>query len=125
MLGSKADSNWFRSVTLLWGRFFSIISGIYGDYYRTSMIDWIDFYWQFIFFAGLKSENPLSPDYVPSVFSCMSSPAKRQNEARLKKYLQRQAHKKQRQENIQNIDAARSLLALSVPKLENRKLEVG
>ncbi|XP_070410399.1 uncharacterized protein [Nothobranchius furzeri] len=65
------------------------------------------------FLQGQKSDNPLSPNYVPSVFAHIKSPAKRRALGSLKKYEARQAMKKKKREESSRHEAARSLLNLS------------
>ena len=45
------------------------------------------------FVSGAKDNNPLSPDYVPSVFSYIKSPVRRKLEDDLKEY-----HKRRKEE---------------------------
>ena len=48
------------------------------------------------FITGEKSNNPLAPNYVPSVFEYVSSPAKRRLENDLDRFQRRQAMKRRR-----------------------------
>ena len=48
------------------------------------------------FVSGKKSNDPLSPDYVPSVFSFVSSPLKRKGQQQLDDYERLRNSKKVR-----------------------------
>ena len=48
------------------------------------------------FTSGKKSNNPLSPDYVPTLFSFTKSPVKRKVLAEVKNFERRQAMKRRR-----------------------------
>lgn len=50
------------------------------------------------FVSGKKSDDPLSPDFVPSVFSYVHSPEKRRVKRQLERYEQRMHSKKRRLE---------------------------
>ena len=50
------------------------------------------------FVSGKKSDDPLSPDYIPSVFSFVKTPEKRKAKRAVERYEQRQLSKKQRLE---------------------------
>ena len=39
--------------------------------------------------SGSKSEDPLSPDYVPSIFEFVASPVKRKRKIELESYIRR------------------------------------
>lgn len=64
------------------------------------------------FVSGAKSNNPTSPDYVPSVFPRIKSPVK--SKRKLMKDFERtkQETKKRRVENCDRLNAANSLLDL-------------
>ncbi|XP_051803372.1 uncharacterized protein LOC127533698 [Acanthochromis polyacanthus] len=72
------------------------------------------------FVQGKKSEDPLSPDYVPSIFAHTKSPAKRRAQDIVKKYDLRQKLKKKKLQMSSRNEAARTLLSLSttVPEFE-------
>ena len=65
------------------------------------------------FVSGAKDNNPLSPDYVPSVFSYIKSPVKRKLEEGMKRFERVSQAKKRRVETGNKLEAARSLLKLS------------
>ena len=65
------------------------------------------------FVSGFKSNDPLSPDYVPSVFCCTKSPEKRKLASDMERYERKVEAKKRRVENCDRLAAASSLLALS------------
>ena len=70
-------------------------------------------------FSGCKSDDPLSPDYIPTVFSHVTSPQKRKKEMDLKKFEKRQETKKRRVEEEKRRKAAEGLLGLSsMPEVE-------
>lgn len=73
-----------------------------------------------LFIPGQKSEDPLSPDYVPSIFAHTKSPAKRRAQDIVKKYDLRQKLKKKKLQMSSRNEAARTLLSLSttVPGFE-------
>ena len=48
------------------------------------------------FITGTKSNNPLAPNYVPSIFKHLASPIKRTLEAKASVYHRRQVTKKRR-----------------------------
>ena len=50
------------------------------------------------FVSGNKSDDPLSPDYVPNIFSYVSSPDKRRSKRELERYEQRKQSKRRRLE---------------------------
>ena len=58
---------------------------------------------------GAKSSDPLSPDYTPSVFNCLTSPQKRQHQT----YLRRTDSKKRRKEASARCEAAQGLVNVS------------
>ena len=63
--------------------------------------------------SGAKSNDPLSPDYVPSVFSYTKSPEKRMLTSDRERYERKVEAKKRRIQNCDRLAAASSLLALS------------
>ena len=63
--------------------------------------------------SGIKSNDPLSPDYVPSVFCYTKSPVKRKLASDMERYERKVEAKKRRVENCDRLVAASSLLALS------------
>ena len=58
------------------------------------------------FVSGNKSDDPLSPDYIPSVFSYVGSPDKRRAKRQLERYEQRKHSKRRRLEYAQKSDDA-------------------
>jgi len=58
------------------------------------------------FVSGNKSDDPLSPDYTPSVFSYVGSPDKRRAKRQLERYKQRKHSKGRRLEYSQKSDDA-------------------
>ena len=65
------------------------------------------------FISGEKSNDPLSPDYVPSVFAHTRSPLKRKLVKDMDRFERASAVKKRRMENSNRLTAAESLLHLS------------
>ena len=65
-----------------------------------------------LFFAGKKSDDPLSPDYVPSIFEHIASPVKRKRQSDYTKFQKRQDLKSRRREQNLRTDAATALLEL-------------
>ncbi|KAM9354261.1 uncharacterized protein KZ484_012436 [Pholidichthys leucotaenia] len=65
------------------------------------------------FISGEKSIDPLSPDYIPSLFTSTSTPTKDRNNASLHRYIKTQARKKRQRENFDRSLAASVLLELS------------
>ena len=65
------------------------------------------------FISGAKSNDPLSPDYVPSVFSLVKSFIKRKCMKDIERYERMAETKKRRIDNTDRLSAARSLLDLS------------
>ena len=65
------------------------------------------------FVSGAKSNDPLSPDYVPSVFCYTKSPVKRKLASDMERYERKVEAKKRRVENCDRLAAASSLFALS------------
>ena len=57
------------------------------------------------FVSGKKDDDPLSPDYVPSIFIYVASPEKRRAKQRLERYKQRKEAKRRR------LDSCRPLAA--------------
>ncbi|ELU18439.1 hypothetical protein CAPTEDRAFT_129777, partial [Capitella teleta] len=66
-------------------------------------------------FINGKSNNPLSVDYLPSIFEFVPSPKKRKLKADAERYEQRQSLKKQRQDNVRVKEAAKALLMIAEP----------
>ena len=56
------------------------------------------------FVSGVKSNNPLAPNYVPSLFKHTKSPVKRRLEARSESFARRQATKRRRVEESQKFE---------------------
>ena len=52
------------------------------------------------FVSGAKSNNPLSPDYIPSIFSYTSSLEKKKQAAKVESYDRRMSAKKRKFENV-------------------------
>ena len=73
------------------------------------------------FISGEKSSDPLSPDYVPSVFQHLSSPQKRKLEESLSRYERRKATKRKRSENstqlVEPLGEANAKTSSNVPSL--------
>ena len=63
-------------------------------------------------YSGAKSEDKLSPDYVPSIFHYMTSPLKRQNEKRLEKYQRYSLRCSKKTNEEQALAAAETLIQL-------------
>ncbi|XP_076345043.1 uncharacterized protein LOC143244373 [Tachypleus tridentatus] len=63
--------------------------------------------------SGTKSDDPLSPDYVPSTFHFTRSPLKRRKAAELCKYENRKEVTKRRKEQQKRHEAAAGLLDLA------------
>ena len=59
--------------------------------------------------SGKKSDDPLSPDYVPSVFSHVNSPQKRRVKRQLERYEQRRSTKR-RLDAVEDISSSHSEL---------------
>uniref|UniRef100_A0A8C6WIF5 THAP-type domain-containing protein n=1 Tax=Neogobius melanostomus TaxID=47308 RepID=A0A8C6WIF5_9GOBI len=66
------------------------------------------------FASGAKSDHPLHPDFVPSIFPHTSSPKKRQSVAAIETFTRRRECKRRRHENARKDEAATALLDLSV-----------
>lgn len=64
------------------------------------------------FISGSKSDDPLSPDFVPTLFSHLKSPVKRKAERDLVKYERRREVKRRRLECSVRDEAAAALLQL-------------
>ena len=65
------------------------------------------------FVSGSKNDDPLSPDYVPSIFAHIKSPQKRRVDEGMKRYERLCVTKKRRVESESKLEAARVLLELS------------
>jgi hypothetical protein len=72
----------------------------------------------FLFHFSGKSNDPLSVDYLPSIFEFVPSPKKRKLKADAERYEQRQSLKKQRQNNVRVKEAAKALLMIAEPPEE-------
>ena len=59
------------------------------------------------FISGVKSNNPLAPNYVPSLFQHTKSPVKRRLKARGEGFARRQATKRRRAEESQRVEQAK------------------
>lgn len=79
--------------------------------------DWVPTEYSWIcgahFLNGSKSDDPVSPDYVPSVFSYINSPQKRKLESDMKRYDRTVSTKKRRVDISDRMSAAQALLDLS------------
>ena len=64
------------------------------------------------FISGSKSDDPLSPDYIPSQFEHVASPAKRKRKNELEAYKRRKRVRLSRREAALREEAAVSLLQL-------------
>ncbi len=62
--------------------------------------------------SGCKSNDPLSPDYVPSVFAHIGSPSKRKAIDGMERFRRSAEVKKRRRENTARLEAAESLVQL-------------
>ncbi|XP_060755369.1 peroxynitrite isomerase THAP4-like isoform X1 [Neoarius graeffei] len=65
------------------------------------------------FISGARSNHPLSPDFVPSVFQHTSSPVKRKGQQSLESFQRRQAMKSRKREEESRRSAAQALLDLT------------
>ena len=65
------------------------------------------------YFQERKTSIPLSPDYVPSLFSYTSSPQKRQQHRTLQSFHKRQQAKKRREDTVNKKAAADALMQLA------------
>ena len=65
------------------------------------------------FISGSKNDDPLSPDYVPTIFAHIKSPQKRRVSEGMKRYERLCETKKRRVENESKVEAAVALLELS------------
>ena len=65
------------------------------------------------FISGRKSNDPTSPDYVPSVFDHLKSPQKHRLSSNMSRYERTVLTKKRRVANDKRASAAQSLLELS------------
>ncbi|XP_014677799.1 PREDICTED: uncharacterized protein LOC106817631 [Priapulus caudatus] len=65
------------------------------------------------FISGEKSDHALSPDFVPSIFAYVKSPAKRRKVKALDDFNRRQAMKKRKIDSANQSTAAAALLELS------------
>ena len=58
------------------------------------------------FITGTKSNDPLAPNYVPSIFKHLTSPIKRRLEGKASDYQRRQVTKKRRAEEASRQELA-------------------
>ncbi|XP_060774485.1 uncharacterized protein LOC132884664 [Neoarius graeffei] len=65
------------------------------------------------FISGARSNHPLSPDFVPSVFQHTSSPVKRKGQQSLESFQRRQAIKSRKRDEESRRSAAQALLDLT------------
>ena len=79
--------------------------------------DWVPSEYSWIcgshFVNGCKSDDPVSPDYVPSVFNHIKSTKKRKIVKDMARYEQMVRTKKRRVDNHHRMSAAQALLDLS------------
>ena len=74
------------------------------------------------FVSQAKSNNPLAPNYVPSLFKHTKSPVKRRLEARGGEFSRRQATKRRRAEESARIEKAKeSEQRACLQEIEERK----
>ncbi|KAM9318965.1 uncharacterized protein KZ484_023277 isoform 1-T1 [Pholidichthys leucotaenia] len=78
-------------------------------------------YWPNV--VGEKSEDPLNPDYVPSMFKHVSTPTKRRKKEAMEKYLCIQDMKQRRKESLKRSGAANVLLQLSQASTQPESVE--
>lgn len=64
--------------------------------------------------SGKKDDNPLSPDFIPSIFSHVPSPKKRRRTKDMDRFEGRRDMKRRRDEEMKRSDAVAGLLDLSV-----------
>ena len=64
------------------------------------------------FVSGCKSNDPLSPDYIPSVFAHIASPVKCRAVGDMERFRRSADVKKRRMENSARLEAAESLIQL-------------
>ncbi|XP_061150547.1 zinc finger protein 771-like isoform X1 [Syngnathus typhle] len=76
------------------------------------------------FISGAKSEDPLSPDYVPSIFEHTQSPPKRKLKRSMKIFERRQNLKHRKRDRERSLAAALGNISQSVP-CENDQLPAG
>ena len=65
------------------------------------------------FVSGSKNNDPLSPDYVPSIFSHVRSPRKRKAEQDLRSYTRRKEARRKRSEAVSRETACQVLLSFT------------
>ena len=65
------------------------------------------------FISGRKSNDPVSPDYVPSVFSHIKSPMKRKLVKDMDRYERITGTKKRKVNTVERMSTAQALLQLS------------
>ncbi len=64
------------------------------------------------FVSGEKSNNPLSPDYIPTLFTFTASPVKKRLRSSAARFDRGQHNVKRRLETTSTLDAAQSLMTL-------------
>ena len=77
------------------------------------------------FVSDCKSSDPLSPDYVPRIFSHVRNPQKRRAEQDLTSYTRRKEARRKRSEAVSRETACQALLSLSDETVANDLDEVG
>ena len=86
------------------------------------------------FVSGSKNNDPLSPDYVPSIFSHVRSPPKRKAEQDLHSYARRKEARRKRSEAVSRETACQVLLSFTgeeanepaeIETVESRIVETG
>ena len=64
------------------------------------------------FISGCKSNDPLSPDYIPTIFAHTKSPVKRKAAVDLERFERTAEMKKKKRDNAEKLSAAQSLMEL-------------
>ena len=70
------------------------------------------------FINGKRSNDPLSPDYVPSIFSYISSPLKRKSQQMLEVYERRKSAKKNRLEQVPSTSVLEAVEYVEIPECQ-------